>query len=480
MTRTLLARHATAIAVVLLTFFAQGPIQRLVGPTGPPLIFFVPAVTISAWQGGGGPGLLATALAAALCAYSYFSPIGSLAISNSGDVTRMVAFAFEGILVSVLMERLHRARRQAEGSRREADEFREASRRSEDWLRAIIDNTYALMYMNNLNLIYNIMNRKLREIVGVAEEKVAGLTDHDVFPKGVAEEIQANDRSVLEKGKAMECEEVIPWGDRCHAYVSLKFPLLDSAGVPYAVGGVSTDITPLKEAQRRAVQAERLAAIGQLAAGLAHEGRNALQRSQIALELLTRQLGDQPEALDLVACIQQAQDDLHRLFEQVRGYGYAGPIVLDRRSCRISDLLREAWARLAPSRTGRDALLRDRGDPDLACSGDAFQLIQVFRNILDNALAATHDPGVIDVEWAETNAAGQPAVGIVIRDNGPGLTPEQRCNLFEPFYTTKTQGTGLGMAIAKRIIDAHEGVIAAGTDNGGGATILITLPRGEK
>ena len=151
--------------------------------------------------------------------------------------------------------------------------------------------------------------------------------------------------------------------------------------------------------------------------------------------------------LDLVVCIQQAQDDLHRLYEEVRGD--AVPSVLDRRSCRISDLLREAWERLVPSRTGRDALLQARGDPDLACSGDAFQLIQVFRNILDNALAAAHDPVVIDVEWAETNAAGQPAVGIVIRDNGPGLTPEQRCNLFEPFYTTKTEGTGLGMAIAK-------------------------------
>ena len=133
------------------------------------------------------------------------------------------------------------------------------------------------------------MNRKLREIVGVAEGKVAGLTDHDVFPKGVAEGIQANDRSVLEKGKAMGCEEVIPRGDRCHTYVSLKFPLLDSAGVPYAVGGVSTDITPLKEAQRRAVQAERLAAIGQMVAGLAHERRNALQRSQVCLEMLTRE-----------------------------------------------------------------------------------------------------------------------------------------------------------------------------------------------
>jgi K+-sensing histidine kinase KdpD len=95
----------------------------------PSLIFFVPAVTISARQGGGGPGLLATALAAALCKYNYFPPIGSLAISHPNDVTRMVGFVFEGILTSVLMERLHRARRQAEENRREADGFREASRR---------------------------------------------------------------------------------------------------------------------------------------------------------------------------------------------------------------------------------------------------------------------------------------------------------------------------------------------------------------
>jgi signal transduction histidine kinase len=87
---------------------------------------------------------------------------------------------------------------------------------------------------------------------------------------------------------------------------------------------------------------------------------------------------------------------------------------------------------------------------------------------------------VIEVEWAEANGAVQPSVDIVIRDNGPGLTPEQRRNLFQPFYTTKTHGTGLGMAIAKRIIDAHEGEIAAGTDDGRGASILITLPRGKK
>ena len=477
MTHTPLARHAVAAAVVLLTYFSKELIERLVGP-GPPLIFFVPAVTISAWQGGGGPGLLATALAAVVCPFTYLPPIGSLSLSSSNDVARMVAFVSEGVLTSVLMEWLHRARRQAEANRREAEEFREVSRRAEERLRAIIDNTDALIYMKSADLKYNIMNRKLREILGVAEGKVAGLTDQDVFPRGVAERIRANDRIVLDECKAMQCEEMIPWRDGCHTYVSLKFPLLDRAGVPYAVGGVSTDITPLKEAQRRAVQAERLAAIGQMAAGLAHEGRNALQRGQVCLEMLARRVGDRPEALDLVGGIQQAQDDLHRLYEEV--HGYAAPIVLARRSCRISDLLREAWGRLAPSRAGRDALLRDRGDPDLACSGDAYRLIQVFRNILDNALAAAHDPVVIDVEWSEANASSHAAVCIVIRDNGPGLTPEQRLYLFEPFYTTKSQGTGLGMAIAKHIIDAHEGVIAASSDEGRGATISITLPRGEE
>ncbi len=127
MSRTLPARHVVAVAVVLLTFCAKQAIERLVGP-GPPLIYFVPAVTISAWQGGGGPGLVATALAAALCSFNFFAPVGSLAFTDPNDVVRMMAFVFDGALTSVLMEWLHRARRQADKSRHEADRFREASR----------------------------------------------------------------------------------------------------------------------------------------------------------------------------------------------------------------------------------------------------------------------------------------------------------------------------------------------------------------
>jgi signal transduction histidine kinase len=106
-------------------------------------------------------------------------------------------------------------------------------------------------------------------------------------------------------------------------------------------------------------------------------------------------------------------------------------------------------------------------------------LAQVFRNILDNSIAACHDPVIVTAEWSRGDLGDRPAIRVSLRDNGPGLSPEQRRNLFEPFYTTKTQGTGLGMAIARRIVETHGGSIAAGVDGGPGAEIVITLPRGD-
>jgi signal transduction histidine kinase len=189
--------------------------------------------------------------------------------------------------------------------------------------------------------------------------------------------------------------------------------------------------------------------------------------------MLALRVKDRPEVLELVAGAQEAQDDLHRLYEEVRGY--AAPIVLDRRPCRLRDVLHEAWDRLGPNRCGRDAVLRERGDPAASCLGDRFRLAQVFRNILENSLAACRDPVAIDVDWSATEVKGRPAVHVAVRDNGPGLSAEQRQNLFEPFYTTKTQGTGLGLAIARRIVEAHDGLIQVDPDGGPGASILITL-----
>jgi hypothetical protein len=100
----------------------------------------------------------------------------------------------------------------------------------------------------------------------------------------------------------------------------------------------------------------------------------------------------------------------------------------------------------------------------------------VFRNILENALAVCEDPVVIEVSYSYTVLNGDAVLQIGIHDNGPGLSPEQKERIFEPFFTTKTQGTGLGMAIVKRIVDAQGGLISARNRESGGAEIVINLP----
>jgi two-component system sensor kinase FixL len=253
-------------------------------------------------------------------------------------------------------------------------------------------------------------------------------------------------------------------------------PLRDERGRPRGAVGAFLDVTEQKRTQATALQKERLAAIGQMVTGLTHESGNALARSQSCLEMLAWEVEDRPEALDLIRRIQSAQDHLKQLYEEVRGY--AAPLKLDREWWDLSQIWRQTWENLAVARRGRDAALREHtGGLDLRCHVDAFRLDQVFRNVLENSLTACKEAVRIDVTCAETTLAGRPAVRVAVRDNGPGLTAEQRQRIFEPFFTTRTKGTGLGMAIARRIVEAHGGQIAVGTDHGPGAEILITLPR---
>jgi PAS domain S-box-containing protein len=254
-------------------------------------------------------------------------------------------------------------------------------------------------------------------------------------------------------------------------------PLFDEHGQTRGAVGAFLDVTERKRALEKALQTERLAGIGQMMTGLAHESGNALARSRACLDMLTWEVQDRPEAMDLIGRIQKAQDHLQNLYEEVRGY--AAPLKLERELMAVAPVCRQAWENLVVARKDRDAALlevKDGSDPH--CPIDPFRLEQVFRNILENSLAACPDPVRIEVRCTETFLDGRPAVCVSVHDNGPGLSAEQRQRIFEPFYTTKTKGTGLGMAIARRIVEAHGGRIAVGPSGSvRGAEILITLPR---
>jgi PAS domain S-box-containing protein len=238
------------------------------------------------------------------------------------------------------------------------------------------------------------------------------------------------------------------------------------------------DLTDYHAARERAVQAERLAAVGQTVTALAHESRNALQCSLACLRILALEVADRPAALGLIERIQRSQDRLQRIFEDLRSY--AAPTGLKRTVCDLRAAWRDAWAELEEARRGRDCVLAEppAGEP-ATCFADAFRVQQVFRNLFENALAAADGPVRVSLLARPAALNGREALAVVVADDGPGLGAEQLGRLFEPFFTTKTRGTGLGLAICRRIVEAHGGTIRAGNAPGGGAEVEIVLPRGE-
>jgi PAS domain S-box-containing protein len=125
----------------------------------------------------------------------------------------------------------------------------DALRRSQQFLQDMADNTTAVIYVKEASGRYIFVNRRFEQIFGLRADQIIGFTDHQIFPRHNADVFRANDVEVLERNSTVEYEETAPHVDGPHTYISIKFPLRDQAGIPYALCGVSTDITERKQAE---------------------------------------------------------------------------------------------------------------------------------------------------------------------------------------------------------------------------------------
>lgn len=244
--------------------------------------------------------------------------------------------------------------------------------------------------------------------------------------------------------------------------------------------GIIRDISDVKAVEKKLVQNERLAAIGQMMAGLAHESRNALQKSHACLTNLAFDVREQPESLDLVHKVQNALDHLNSLLDEVRDY--AAPIVIKKSQVNLESLISETWQQIsiahAESIEQADISFSLETTDDFPGSVmiDRVRLGQVIWNLLENARTACDSKhGKIEVNL-KCNRNLKNTFQVVISDNGPGIPSTNTQLVFEPFFTTKTKGTGLGLAICKRIVDAHSGTIALVNNELGGASFVCELP----
>jgi signal transduction histidine kinase len=220
----------------------------------------------------------------------------------------------------------------------------------------------------------------------------------------------------------------------------------------------------LRQKNKELQRSERLAALGQMAAGVAHEIRNPLGGIGLYSSLLERDLAGLPKPLELA---QRIVSDI---------LAFAGDVEPRRDRARLGAIVSSAVADAEPEATLRGAeVLVDPALEHVEVCCDAGQIERAMLNLLLNALAAAGNDGHVWIRWM-IDAANPNFSSLVVEDDGPGVDDVLGQRIFNPFFTTKDSGTGLGLAIVHRIAEAHGGRVAVGERPGGGASFALSLP----
>jgi nitrogen-specific signal transduction histidine kinase len=256
----------------------------------------------------------------------------------------------------------------------------------------------------------------------------------------------------------------------------------DSAGRPCGAAMIFRDLAPIERRGEQERLRDRLAALGQMASGMAHEIRNPLAGMEVLAGLLSRRLCDRPEERALVA---ELTGELRAVADTVTAsLDFVRPVVPAREAVAAAPLVEEAIA-LVLARIPFEGCIESRYDastPPLL--GDAEQLRAVVVNLAENALEAMDGlPGGrlgLDVRpVAGVGDGGSTEVVIAVSDTGPGVRPELREKVFHPFFTTRERGSGVGLATAQKIVVSHGGRLELESRPAGGCTFRVSIPAAE-
>jgi PAS domain S-box-containing protein len=415
----------------------------------------------------------------------------------------------------------------------------DALRASEGFYHSLVESLPQSILRKDLEGRFTFGNQRFCHALRMAPEEIVGKTDFDFFPAALAEKYRSDDRQVIASGKVFETveEHVTPQGEKLYVHV-IKTPLRDPAGTICGVQGIFWDVTErkraeeqlvtqnirlqemarsehqahveLKQAHSRMVQSEKLASLGQMVAGVAHEINNPVAFVSNNVAVLERDVG---EMRDLLAMYAEADELLKReradLLERIDAFRDRVDMaytlenikgLIDRSRDGLSRIQQivghlRLFARLDEGQVNdadinggiesTAAIIRnlarkkqvqlelDLGElPEVTCY--AAKLNQVMMNLLTNAIDACREGGTVTVR---TRAEDQ-GVRIEVADNGCGIAPEHRDRIFDPFFTTKPvgQGTGLGLSISYGIIQDHGATIEVDSTVGQGTCFTIHLP----
>lgn len=420
--------------------------------------------------------------------------------------------------------------------RREAEA---ALRESEAFYHSLVESLPQNIFRKNADGKLTFANGRFCKTLGLPLRDLLGKSDHDLFPKHLADKYRNDDLEVMRSGRLIDTieEHHTPSGEDLYVHV-IKIPLLDTEGKPMGIQGVFYDVTARERAERmlqqtnrqleeavkserlaretlqktqsHLVQSEKLAGLGQMVAGVAHEINNPLAFVSNNAAVLQRDVKALCELLQTYADAEPLlRQHAPQLFERIKALSER--IDIDYTTQNLPELLnrsREGIRRIQQIvRDLRDFARLDEADlhevdlnagiestlniilgharkkevevtfersplPPIACY--PAKINQVVMNLVSNAIDACSDGGKVTIRTAQENGS----VRIEVQDTGHGIDPTIRDRIFDPFFTTKPpgEGTGLGLSISYGIVQQHGGTIDVESEPGAGARFIVTLP----
>jgi len=235
------------------------------------------------------------------------------------------------------------------------------------------------------------------------------------------------------------------------------------------------DITEIKQLKKEIAQSQRLASLGSLAAGVAHEIRNPLSSIKGFATYFKERYRDNPDDSQTADIMVQEVDRLNRVIGQL--LDYARPMTMNRRETAIQTVIQHALRMIESQAREKGVVIQTELQADVAALLiDPDRIKQVFLNLYLNAIGAMEGGGILSVALLSMTDR---RIRIEVRDTGVGIDPKDLDRIFDPYFTTKSSGTGLGLAIVQKIIEAHRGEIQVASTPGLGTTVSVILPEGD-
>jgi two-component system sensor histidine kinase AtoS len=358
-------------------------------------------------------------------------------------------------------------------------------------------NEYILESMANGLLVVDLkghvttFNQAASQILGLEQEAVIGRHYTDVFKShGVFLEAI---RGAHESDRHLDNEEINLSEDDPRFIRLRSVPLLGPDAQELGTEILLTDETELRNLQTRIKVSEKMATIGELAAGIAHEIRNPLGAMKGFTEILQKRLTDNPKAKEMVGDIAAEIEILNKIVTNF--LVFAKPTSLELQQVNLAEVFNGVQPLIETDAQQKNIEVRFDTKKDIWLQLDVEQFRRALLNLALNAIQASPAKSEVIIETQRHNRqaltgflsangfahvkpgeTGGHWATILVSDQGSGILPENLKKLFTPFFTTKTEGFGLGLSITQKIVEAMSGVIAAGNRPGGGAQFLIVLP----